>query len=79
MLPFCRAGNSFFFTLSLQTFKQTEVYLTISGHMYGRPIHGQLEVKGDGSSGYNTLWKSAEGVFIKPTETKTTSMPRDEF
>jgi hypothetical protein len=36
--------------------------------MYGRPIHGQLEVKGDGSAGYNTLWKTAEGVFVKPTE-----------
>jgi len=58
---------------------QTEVYLTISGHMYGRPIHGQLEVKGDSPSGYNTLWKSAEGVFIKPTEAKTLTMPRDEF
>lgn len=58
---------------------QTEVYLTISGHMYGRPIHGQLEVKGDGSAGYNTLWKSAEGVFIKPTETKTSSRPSDEL
>jgi len=59
---------------------QTEVYLTISGHMYGRPIHGQLEVKGDGSSGYNTLWKSAEGVFIKPTETKPPNHPNhDEF
>jgi len=59
---------------------QTEVFLTISGHMYGRPIHGQLEVKGEGATGYNTLWKSAEGVFIKPTEApKTISMPRDEF
>ena len=68
------------YVLRASFFSQTEVFLTISGHMYGRPIHGQLEVKGEGATGYNTLWKSAEGVFIKPTEApKTIQMPRDEF
>jgi len=52
---------------------QTEVYLAVSGAMYGRPIHGHLEVKGDGAKGYNTVWKSAEGVFVKPTEVDDTS------
>ncbi|XP_071960001.1 stromal cell-derived factor 2-like [Antedon mediterranea] len=46
----------------------TEKYLTITGEVYGRPIHGQREVSAQGSPNSNTYWKAMEGVYIKPNE-----------
>ncbi|XP_033103200.1 stromal cell-derived factor 2-like [Anneissia japonica] len=46
----------------------TEKYLTVTGEVYGRPIHGQREVCAQGSPNSNTYWKAMEGVYIKPNE-----------
>lgn len=42
--------------------------MTISGHTYGRPIAGQKEVCAISYSDSNCYWKTAEGVFIKPSD-----------
>lgn len=43
-------------------------FMTISGHTYGRPIAGQKEVCAISYSDSNCYWKTAEGVFIKPSD-----------
>ncbi|KAI1708237.1 MIR domain-containing protein [Ditylenchus destructor] len=44
----------------------TGMYLATSGQQYGRPISGQREVVGrSSSSGYDALWTTAEGIYIK--------------
>lgn len=44
----------------------TDVYLSVSGRTFGRPINGQMEVIGVGNSYSATEWKTAEGLFIHP-------------
>lgn len=44
----------------------TDVYLSVSGRTFGRPINGQMEVIGVGNSYSATEWKAAEGLFIHP-------------
>lgn len=46
----------------------TEVYLAVSGHTYGRPISGQMEIIGTTYSDSSTYWVVKEGVFVKPNE-----------
>jgi len=46
----------------------TEVYLSVSGEIYGRPINGQMEVVGSTRIRNSVHWKAAEGMFIFPNE-----------
>lgn len=46
----------------------TEKFLTVTGDVYGRPIHGQKEVCAHSTASQNNYWKSMEGVYIKPNE-----------
>lgn len=46
----------------------TGYYLAVSGHTFGRPINGQMEVVGYRSMSSATEWKAAEGLFIHPRE-----------
>ncbi|KAK0066079.1 stromal cell-derived factor 2-like isoform X1 [Biomphalaria pfeifferi] len=49
----------------------TEYYLHMSGDTYGRPIHGQREISAySGISDLNS-WQAAEGIYIKPTQSKS--------
>ncbi|XP_022091175.1 stromal cell-derived factor 2-like [Acanthaster planci] len=47
----------------------TNSYLTVSGDVYGRPIHGQREICTVPNANQSNQWKAMEGVYIKPTET----------
>jgi dolichyl-phosphate-mannose--protein O-mannosyl transferase len=51
----------------------TKKYLHITGDTYGRPIHGQLEVSCYGYANQFNLWRVYEGVYIKPTESNSSS------
>nr|SVE76661.1 EOG090X0E0P [Daphnia longispina] len=42
----------------------TNVYLASSGHAYGRPINGQLEIVGLTRLDSSCQWKTAEGLYI---------------
>nr|SVE75401.1 EOG090X0E0P [Daphnia dolichocephala] len=42
----------------------TNVYLASSGHAYGRPINGQLEIVGLTKLDSSCQWKTAEGLYI---------------
>lgn len=46
----------------------TEVFLSVTGEQYGRPIHGQKEVHGMATSSQNNYWKVMEGIFMQPSE-----------
>ncbi|PKK18041.1 stromal cell-derived factor 2, partial [Columba livia] len=46
----------------------TEVFLSVTGEQYGRPIHGQKEVHGMAASSQNNYWKVMEGIFMQPSE-----------
>ncbi|XP_054250529.1 stromal cell-derived factor 2 [Indicator indicator] len=46
----------------------TDVFLSVTGEQYGRPIHGQKEVHGMAASSQNNYWKVMEGIFMKPSE-----------
>ncbi|XP_015905597.1 stromal cell-derived factor 2 [Parasteatoda tepidariorum] len=46
----------------------TDMWMAVSGNTYGRPIAGQREVCALPYSDSNCFWKTAEGVFIKPTD-----------
>lgn len=46
----------------------TDMFMSMSGHTYGRPIAGQKEICAISYSDSNSYWKSAEGVFIKPSD-----------
>lgn len=46
----------------------TDMWMGVSGNTYGRPISGQKEVCALAYSDSNCYWKTAEGVFIKPTD-----------
>lgn len=42
-------------------------WLCTSGQTYGRPIGGQMEICGLSYSDSSCYWKTAEGIFIKPS------------
>ncbi|CAG2103698.1 unnamed protein product [Medioppia subpectinata] len=52
----------------------TEMWLSMSGHTYGRPIHGQMEIVGSSHPDSASYWRTKEGVYVKPSdETKLNS------
>nr|SVE76034.1 EOG090X0E0P [Daphnia hispanica] len=42
----------------------TNVYLATSGHAYGRPINGQLEIVGLTKLDSSCQWRTAEGLYV---------------
>ncbi|KAK8779697.1 hypothetical protein V5799_018961 [Amblyomma americanum] len=47
----------------------TEAWLSVSGKSYGKQLGGQLEVCGElAPYDESCLWRTAEGVFVKPGE-----------
>ncbi|XP_072029403.1 stromal cell-derived factor 2-like [Amphiura filiformis] len=46
----------------------TEHYLTVTGDVFGRPIHGQKEVSCYATPNSSNYWKAVEGVYVKPVE-----------
>jgi len=46
----------------------TGVFLGASGHTFGRPIHGQMEIVGLSMPDVSAKWKTAEGIFVHPTD-----------
>lgn len=46
----------------------TGVYLGASGHTFGRPIHGQMEIVGLTMPDTTAKWKVAEGIYVHPSE-----------
>lgn len=47
----------------------TDMYLSVTGQTYGRPINGQYEVVGVQWPGSNPVhWKAVEGLFIHPSD-----------
>jgi len=44
--------------------QDTGVYLSASGHTFGRPINGQMEIVGTSMPDSSTKWKVQEGVYI---------------
>uniref|UniRef100_A0A0A9X0D1 Stromal cell-derived factor 2 n=1 Tax=Lygus hesperus TaxID=30085 RepID=A0A0A9X0D1_LYGHE len=45
----------------------TDVYLSVSGHKYGSPIGGQLEVVGSTRMS-SVHWKAAEGIYVHTSD-----------
>ncbi|KGL75582.1 Stromal cell-derived factor 2, partial [Tinamus guttatus] len=41
----------------------TDVFLSVTGEQYGRPIHGQKEVHGMASASHNNYWRGMGGLF----------------
>lgn len=55
----------------------TGYFLGVSGRTFGRPINGQMEVVGF-PPGYSACdWKSAEGLFIHPTDKSESHYERE--
>jgi len=48
----------------------TEHFLHVSGDTYGRPINGQSEISAYPSANANNYWEAAEGIYIKPSDSK---------
>ncbi|XP_068187228.1 stromal cell-derived factor 2 [Antennarius striatus] len=48
--------------------KATDALLSVTGEQYGRPIHGQTEVHAMLHPSQHSLWKTMEGIFMKPSE-----------
>lgn len=46
----------------------TNMYLSASGHTFGRPIHGQMEICAVSQPDTTTYWEANEGIFVKPVE-----------
>lgn len=46
----------------------TGAYLAASGHTYGRPINGQMEIVGTSRPDGSTQWRVQEGVFVHPSD-----------
>lgn len=55
----------------------TDMWLSLSGNTYGRPIFGQMEVICSSSSDATSYWKTAEGVYVQPTS-KSNDTPRHD-
>nr|CAG4641224.1 EOG090X0E0P [Eulimnadia texana] len=58
----------------------TKVYLSCSGHTYGRPINGQMEIVGIKRNDQTTKWQTAEGLYIHQSSfnPKSSSSSRPE-
>ncbi|CAL9685245.1 unnamed protein product [Knipowitschia caucasica] len=48
--------------------RATDALLSVTGEQYGRPIHGQSEVHAMASPSPHSLWKTMEGVYMKPSD-----------
>ena len=59
--------------------EQTHKYLYVSGDQFGRPISGQMEVSCFHKANQGTLWQANEGVFIKPSESSSSSDKHTEL
>lgn len=46
----------------------TGMFLAVSGHTYGRPISGQMEIIGTSYSDSSTYWQAKEGIYVKQDE-----------
>ncbi|XP_076361842.1 stromal cell-derived factor 2-like [Tachypleus tridentatus] len=46
----------------------TDSWLSVSGHSYGRPIHGHFEVCAVQHLDSSSYWRTVEGVYIKPED-----------
>lgn len=57
----------------------TEMWLSLSGNIYGRPIFGQLEVVCSTTSESTSYWKTAEGVYVQPTTNAQSRQIHDEL
>lgn len=57
----------------------TEVFLAVSGHTYGRPINGQMEIIGTTYSDTSSYWTAKEGVYVKPSEDGKNIAGHDEL
>lgn len=57
----------------------TEMWLSLSGNIYGRPIFGQLEVICSTSADSSSYWKAAEGVYVQPAAKADTPAKHDEL
>ncbi|XP_029466874.1 stromal cell-derived factor 2 isoform X2 [Rhinatrema bivittatum] len=57
----------------------TDVFLSVTGEQYGRPIHGQREVHGMTYANQNNYWKVMEGIFLKPSEMLRTETSHSEL
>ncbi|KAH7645477.1 stromal cell-derived factor 2-like protein [Dermatophagoides farinae] len=57
----------------------TEMYLSSSGHVYGRPIQGQMEIIASTYSDSSVYWIAKEGIFVKPNNFDTKYVGHDEL
>uniref|UniRef100_T1JA52 MIR domain-containing protein n=1 Tax=Strigamia maritima TaxID=126957 RepID=T1JA52_STRMM len=57
----------------------TNMYLAASGHTFGRPIHGQMEICAISQPDATSYWQAVEGVFIKPSEFNSHRDRHDEL
>jgi len=48
--------------------KDTGSFLAASGHTFGRPINGQMEIIGTNNPDGTTNWKVQEGIYIHPSD-----------
>jgi len=55
----------------------TDMWLSASGSMYGRPISGQFEIVGSTYPDDKSYWQTQEGVYIKPSERMATKSDVD--
>ncbi len=66
----CEGGGDFWQRDAAVMFKHSDtgVFLGASGHTFGRPIHGQMEVIGMSMPDVSAKWRAAEGIFVHPTD-----------
>lgn len=57
----------------------TQMWLSLSGNTYGRPIFGQLEVICSNNADSTGYWKTAEGVYVQPTNKVENQQRHDEL
>jgi len=57
----------------------TSAYLAVSGNSFGRPINGQLEIVGLSYTDASCYWKTAEGIFLHPTERRPNHPDHNEL
>merc|ERR1711868_191210 len=46
----------------------TGMFLSASGHTFGRPIQGQMEIVGQSRPDGSTQWRTQEGVYVHQTD-----------
>ncbi|XP_003747610.1 stromal cell-derived factor 2 [Galendromus occidentalis] len=55
----------------------TEMWLSLSGQSFGRPISGQMEIIGGSYADSSSYWRAQEGVYVKPADIGMGSFVRD--